>query len=62
VTTRLRTDPDAGPGYTGYAWTSGSGPKDTKITAGTTAQVRVTIEKKAPITLVLPFLKSTSGL
>jgi len=62
VITRLRTDPDAGPEHTGYAWTSGSGPKGLEITAGTTAQVRVTIEKKAPITLVLPFLKSTSGL
>ncbi len=43
--------------YTGYDWTSGKGPKKTPISAGTTASVRVTIEERAPITLVLPFLR-----
>lgn len=45
---------------TGYLWTSGSGPVDAAITAGTTAQVRVTVEKLAPITLILPFLGNPS--
>ena len=34
---------------------------DVEITAGTTAQVRVTIEERQPITLVLPFLKEILG-
>lgn len=42
-------------------WTSGTGPEDFPITAGTTAEVRVTIEEIAPIVLVLPFLKSLMG-
>ena len=48
--------------HTGFAWTSGLGPKDVKISPGTTANVRVTIEEPAPITLILPFLRSTSGI
>jgi len=40
---------------------SGKGPDDVQVTAGTTAEVRVTIEEIAPITLVLPFLKSLMG-
>jgi HlyD family secretion protein len=31
------------------------------VTSGTTAQVRVTIDERAPITFVLPFLRSLSG-
>ena len=46
---------------TGFEWTSGQGPEDIQITAGTTAEVRVTIEEIAPIKLLLPFLKSLSG-
>ena len=34
------------------------GPEDVKITPGTTAVVRVTLEERAPITLVMPFLES----
>lgn len=45
---------------TGFAWTSGHGPEKVQITPGTTASVRVTIEERAPITLLLPFLKSLS--
>ena len=52
---RLERDPDS---PTGFAWTSGRGPKDVRVTAGTTARVRVTIEEQAPIDLVLPFLES----
>lgn len=58
VLANLDPDPRA---PTGFAWTSGHGPPDVAITAGTTAQVRVTIEERAPITLLLPFLKSLSG-
>lgn len=46
---------------TGFAWTSGQGPPDVQVTGGTTASVRVTIEERAPITFVLPFLRSLPG-
>jgi HlyD family secretion protein len=59
VLARLDLDPDS---FTGFQWTSGSGPEDVRVTAGTTAAVRVTIEQRAPITLILPFLKNVSGL
>lgn len=41
----------------GYRWSSGRGP-DEPVTEGTTARARVTIERRAPITFVLPFLES----
>jgi HlyD family secretion protein len=44
-----------------FVWTSGDGPENVHVTAGTTAEVRVTIEEIAPITLVLPFLKNLMG-
>jgi len=43
--------------FTGFEWTSGRGPEDFKITAGTTAEVRVTIRERRPITVLLPFLE-----
>ena len=52
-------EPD-GATSSGYAWTSSSGP-DLAITAGTTASVRVTIEERAPITLLIPLLRSWFG-
>jgi HlyD family secretion protein len=39
----------------GYAWSSSQGPA-MKITAGTTANISVTVEDRAPITFLLPFL------
>jgi len=44
----------------GFRWTSGEGP-DLAITAGTTAEISVTIEERAPITFVLPILRSWFG-
>ena len=58
VIATLETNPDT---FSGYAWTSGAGPDDITVTAGTTAEVRVTIEERAPIELVLPFLRSMVG-
>jgi HlyD family secretion protein len=55
VIARLNTD-DSVDNKTGFEWTSGDGPEDVQITAGTTAAVRVTIEERVPITLILPFL------
>lgn len=40
----------------GYKWSSSKGP-ESKITSGTTASVRVTVEERAPITFVMPILK-----
>ncbi|HBB34607.1 MAG TPA: NHLP bacteriocin system secretion protein [Cyanobacteria bacterium UBA8803] len=45
----------------GYKWSSSKGP-DTKLTAGTTTALRVTVEERAPITFLLPFLREWSGL
>ena len=44
----------------GYQWSSSKGP-NLKITSGTTTTVRVTVEERAPISFVLPILRSTSG-
>ncbi|AFY34445.1 NHLP bacteriocin system secretion protein [Calothrix sp. PCC 7507] len=47
--------------YSGYQWSSSKGPQ-LKMSPGTTTSVRVTIEEQAPITFVLPILKSWSGI
>lgn len=51
--------PDETP--SGLKWTSGHGP-EAAITAGTTAQARVTTADRAPITFVLPFLRNWTGV
>ena len=45
----------------GYAWTSAQGP-DVDITAGTTADVWVTYERRPPVSYVAPVLRRWSGL
>ncbi|WP_427158678.1 NHLP bacteriocin system secretion protein [Aliinostoc sp. HNIBRCY26] len=45
----------------GYKWSSSAGPQ-LKISSGTTTMVRVTVEERAPITFVLPILRSVSGI
>jgi NHLM bacteriocin system secretion protein len=45
---------------TGYRWTSGRGP-DIKVTAGTTGDVRATVEDRRPLALVIPILRRWSG-
>jgi HlyD family secretion protein len=45
----------------GYVWTSGRGPQ-ALVTAGTTAEVRATIESRRPITFVIPILRDWSGV
>jgi HlyD family secretion protein len=45
----------------GFTWTSGQGP-DQSISAGTTLSAQVTVSKKAPISLVLPFIRKHTGL
>lgn len=45
----------------GYQWSSSKGPQMV-ISPGTTTSVRVTVDEQAPITFVLPILKSWSGV
>lgn len=45
----------------GFRWTSSKGPA-MRFAAGTTNSARVAVEERAPITYVLPFLKSFAGL
>lgn len=47
--------------YSGYKWSSSAGPQ-LKISAGTTTTAQVTIEQRAPITFVLPILRSLTGI
>lgn len=53
VEVELERDPNS---YSGFRWTS-KGP-DKHFTAGTTTSVRITIEQRAPITYLLPILRS----
>ncbi|ODH02077.1 NHLP bacteriocin system secretion protein [Nostoc sp. KVJ20] len=47
--------------FSGYKWSSSKGPQ-MKISSGTTTVVRVQVEERAPITFVLPILRSFSGI
>jgi HlyD family secretion protein len=47
--------------FSGYKWSSSKGP-ELNISSGTTTTVRVTIEERAPITFILPILRSSSGI
>ena len=58
MSAELAADPSTA---SGYKWSSSKGP-NLKITSGTTATVRVTVEKRAPITFVLPILREVTGI
>jgi HlyD family secretion protein len=58
VATALTADPDT---FSQYKWSSSQGPP-LHITSGTTVTARVVIERRAPITYLLPMLRETSGL
>jgi HlyD family secretion protein len=45
----------------GYRWTSGQGP-DLRVSAGTSAALRVTVERRRPISYLIPALRDWSGL
>ncbi|MBD2069524.1 NHLP bacteriocin system secretion protein [Leptolyngbya sp. FACHB-671] len=47
--------------FSGYQWSSSKGP-ETQISSGTTTTVRVKVEERAPITFVLPILRSATGV
>ena len=59
VQAKLQLDPST---PSGYKWSSSTGPKNLEISSGTTTIARVTIEKQAPIALVLPILREWSGI
>jgi HlyD family secretion protein len=54
----LESDPTT---FSGYKWSSSSGPK-LKISPGTTTIVRIKVDERAPITYVIPLLRSVSGI
>jgi HlyD family secretion protein len=58
VTAQMQRDPST---VSGYAWSSSQGPP-LPMSAGLTATVRTTVEERAPITYILPFLRSVSGI
>ncbi|MBK6659467.1 MAG: NHLP bacteriocin system secretion protein [Proteobacteria bacterium] len=45
----------------GYKWTSGRGPAD-PVTSGTTAEVRVAVEFRRPLSFLIPLLKKWTGV
>ena len=47
--------------FSGYKWSSSSGP-NLKVSSGTTTSVRVKVEERAPVTFILPILRSISGI
>jgi len=57
VLAELKPDPAT---FSGYKWSSSKGP-DMKMSPGTTTSVRITVKEEAPITFVLPILKSWTG-
>lgn len=58
VVAELEADPDT---FSRFRWSSSRGP-ELRITAGTTTTARVAVERRAPITFVLPFLRSAAGI
>ena len=58
VLATLNPDPET---YSGYAWSSSSGPP-LEFSSGTTLQARVVVEERAPITFLLPILREYTGV
>jgi len=58
VTAQLQDDPST---FSGYRWSSSRGPK-LKMSPGTTTAARVTLERRAPASYVVPSLRDASGI
>jgi HlyD family secretion protein len=58
VVARLEADPRT---PSGYAWTSSLGPPH-GLSPGTTASGQATVEARAPISFILPFLRELTGV
>jgi HlyD family secretion protein len=50
-----------GSNRSGYKWSSSKGP-NINLDSGTLSTVQVLVEERAPITYILPFLRSTTGI
>ena len=57
VMANLETDDESS---SGYRWTSGRGPT-IEVTTGTTATVQATVERRRPISFVIPILRGLGG-
>ncbi len=60
IEVKIKLEPNQA-NFSGYQWSSSSGPQ-LLITQGTTTMVRVSVEKRRPITFVLPFLRKWTGI
>ncbi|ARV62833.1 NHLP bacteriocin system secretion protein [Nostocales cyanobacterium HT-58-2] len=58
ILAELEPDPST---FSHYHWSSSKGPQ-LQLSPGTTTSVRVTVEEQAPITLVLPILRTFTGI
>jgi HlyD family secretion protein len=58
VISRVETDSST---FSQFRWSSSTGPK-LRITSGTTTITRIRVEDRAPITYLLPILRTTSGV
>src|SRR5690348_4375 len=58
VRVALTADPSS---TSGYRWSGGRGPP-VKLSSGTTVRAAVTVERRAPISLLLPLLKRQAGI
>jgi HlyD family secretion protein len=58
VRVELAPDPTS---ESGYRWSGGPGPP-IHLTSGTTVRASVTINRRAPISLLLPLLKGQAGI
>jgi HlyD family secretion protein len=58
VRANLKEAPDT---PSGFAWSTSKGPPF-KISGGTLVSVAIVVDRKPPITLVMPFLKKTFGV
>ncbi len=54
----LKADPAT---FSGFKWTTSKGPP-VKITTGTSANALVTLEERAPITYIIPLLRTSTGI
>ncbi len=58
VRVSLKKDEDT---YSGFAWTSSSGP-ETSISAGTLVSAGIIIREQRPVSLIIPTLKKATGI
>jgi HlyD family secretion protein len=60
IEVRARLETDTGT-FSGYRWSSSRGPR-IQITSGLTHSTRVTIERRAPVTYLMPVFREATGV